>query len=389
MNLILLSNLLLLFTGFVGLLVTSILLRSYKSNKVANIYLLILLSFISIRYIFIGFFQFNFFPFPFKQPLIFKLFSLTIIPCFFLYFESLLAKTKKFNSKNLNHFILPFLIISSNLITNYIYSERPFWIFTVNFIYVSGTILFYILRMYFILRKKLWTLNSPNTVANYALLKNWTIFLYSICVLMGVRILISLINEFLYEENISASKFGFFFGPILWLILLFKLLISPEILHGIQHLKKRIEFNEVDIENLPKTWTLNKVVVKNEQDLKLKAKIEERLLQMTQDIDIFVKENRIFKTSRFSINDLALKLGIPKSHLVFLFKYHSNLTFSEYKSYQRINHAIDLIHNGHLSTNTLESLATEVGFSSYNPFFTAFKKHTGLSPNDYVLKKMK
>jgi AraC-like DNA-binding protein len=30
-------------------------------------------------------------------------------------------------------------------------------------------------------------------------------------------------------------------------------------------------------------------------------------------------------------------------------------------------------------------LATEVGFSSYNPFFTAFKKYVGMSPNEYAL----
>jgi AraC-like DNA-binding protein len=38
-----------------------------------------------------------------------------------------------------------------------------------------------------------------------------------------------------------------------------------------------------------------------------------------------------------------------------------------------------------LSINTLESLAIEVGFSSYNPFFTAFKKLVGMSPNDYSI----
>lgn len=45
--------------------------------------------------------------------------------------------------------------------------------------------------------------------------------------------------------------------------------------------------------------------------------------------------------------------------------------------------AKQLIDGGFLKTNTLESLATEVGFASYNPFFTAFKKRYKMSPNEY------
>lgn len=389
MNYYLLSNFFLLFTGLVGLMVISIILRSYKSNKLANFYLVILLAFISIRFLFLGVIQLNLCPYFIKQPLIFKLFSLTIIPCFFLYFEALLAEKKKFDVKNLYHFILPFLCIIWNLVASYFYTAVPSWIVTINFIYVFGTILFYIFSMFLLLRKKLWTIKYPSNVANFKLLKSWTIFLFSVSVLLGIRILISLTNELMYDNAITASKLGLSIAPLLWLMVFFKLLISPEILHGMHYLKKRIEFSDKEVGKFPSTWNLNNVVIKNEQDLKLKAKLEERLLQLAQDVDNFVAANKIFNSTKFTINELAIKLGIPKSHLVYLFKYHSKLTFSEYKTYHRINHAIDLIHNGYLSTNTLESLATEVGFSSYNPFFTAFKKHTGLSPNDYVLKKMK
>jgi AraC-like DNA-binding protein len=37
----------------------------------------------------------------------------------------------------------------------------------------------------------------------------------------------------------------------------------------------------------------------------------------------------------------------------------------------------------YLKSNTMESLANDVGFSSYSPFFKSFKTITGLSPQEY------
>jgi YesN/AraC family two-component response regulator len=53
---------------------------------------------------------------------------------------------------------------------------------------------------------------------------------------------------------------------------------------------------------------------------------------------------------------------------------------------KRIEDAKYLTDLGFLKHNTLESLAMEVGYASYNPFFTSFKKIVGMSPNEYVSK---
>ena len=42
------------------------------------------------------------------------------------------------------------------------------------------------------------------------------------------------------------------------------------------------------------------------------------------------------------------------------------------------------INTNYLATNTMESLSKEVGFSSYNPFFTCFKDVVGKSPHQYI-----
>jgi AraC-like DNA-binding protein len=84
------------------------------------------------------------------------------------------------------------------------------------------------------------------------------------------------------------------------------------------------------------------------------------------------------------MRDLAQVLNIPISHLKFVFKYHSKLSFSDYKKISRIQNSLKLINNNYLATNTLESLSKEVGFTSYNPFFTCFKDVVGKSPHEYI-----
>ena len=83
------------------------------------------------------------------------------------------------------------------------------------------------------------------------------------------------------------------------------------------------------------------------------------------------------------MTDFAAKLNIPKSHLSYLFKYHSKISFSDYKKIARIEDTLHLIQADYLKTNTFDSLAKEVGFSSYNPFFTSFKDIVGKPPQEY------
>jgi AraC-like DNA-binding protein len=46
-----------------------------------------------------------------------------------------------------------------------------------------------------------------------------------------------------------------------------------------------------------------------------------------------------------------------------------------------------LIEKGYLNNMTLVAIAEKTGFNSYNSFFVAFKKETGLSPKDFMASK--
>jgi AraC-like DNA-binding protein len=132
-------------------------------------------------------------------------------------------------------------------------------------------------------------------------------------------------------------------------------------------------------------WRLKSIQqISNAQDFQLSLKINTELDAYFQQIDQFVEREHFFRQSGLSINDLALKLKIPKSHLSFIFKYHSTISFSDFKKLNRIQDAIALINEGYLKTNTFDSLSKMVGFSTYNTFYTAFKEVTSRAPQEYV-----
>ena len=83
-------------------------------------------------------------------------------------------------------------------------------------------------------------------------------------------------------------------------------------------------------------------------------------------------------------NELALKTKIPISHLSFIFKYHSDISFSNYRKMSRILDAVTLIEEGFLKTNTLDALSEKVGFNTYNSFYIGFKEITSKTPQNYV-----
>jgi AraC-like DNA-binding protein len=146
--------------------------------------------------------------------------------------------------------------------------------------------------------------------------------------------------------------------------------------------EKKIDFNRKEYSNNWKIKPLTEIT--NKQDIQLSLNLRNNLEVIFKEIDAALVENNFFRVSGFSIIDLANKLNIPKSHLAHVFKYHSKLSFSDFKKKVRINDCINLVQSNYLKQNTFESLAKEVGFTTYNTFFISFKEVTGKAPNQYI-----
>ena len=386
MNWFLLESIFFIIVSSFGLLTIGLLFFSIRSNKYVNIYLILALIIGICRAMLYGTYTLKIqhvasdIPVPFKGILLFT------FVLFYLYFKTLASDAGKFNPRHLYHFIAPSGIFVYYLLLHVFKVHHESYILAINFVLTSGFIVLYLFWTFRLVGTQIW--NNPQKVhdQHYRTMRNWSIFLFVIFVAGSLRILVINMFSFSKGEMLSTTSLGIQ-GLILQGILFIKLLVSPEILLGIPRLRKRLAPKAIPkpIKN-DEFWITVVKEVTGPLDERLKEKLDDSIIELIRDVEEFVTEKRYFRNHHITIKELANEMEVPYTHIIYLFKYHCKLTFTEYKTMKRIEDAKHLADLGFLKHNTLESLAMEVGYASYNPFFTSFKKIVGMSPNEYVSK---
>ncbi|MDI6049668.1 AraC family transcriptional regulator [Flavobacterium sp. XS2P24] len=347
-----------------------------------NLYIILLIFIISLRFFLSSLTYFIFDPSLKNTYFKYSNLSLVAIPICYLYFKNLSENRKTINSKELLHFIFPvsFFIFSIN--RNHFDSEQIEIILCVLFFVFAVT---YIILCFRFLKSKIWTRKGEVKVIQKQnkLIKSWTLFLFIALALTISRLFISIFMEIYFGESIKGHSYQWI-SAIIWLTILFKILISPEILYGYNVLHQKINENKNNCLVLNEIWRMTPdIELNNSQHLILKEKIGPNIIEYIKEIERISLKFELFRNANLTITDLANSLQIPKSHISYLFKYHSTISFSEYKKVIRIHDAIKQIELNYLKNNTLDSLSKKVGFTSYNPFFTSFKEIAGISPLEY------
>jgi AraC-like DNA-binding protein len=374
------ENFIFLIVGILGIITTSI-ISQHKSNRAINIYLILIFTIISLRFLFQIFIEYFHYLIP---PYSFTPFLSLALPIMYLYFTSLVNDSKKIKKRDLRHFIFPISLGLVNIMNNKsnllgIHSEL---LLTSVFILFS---LYYTSKIFIVLKNFVWNRSSKIIIINKQneLIRNWTYFLFAIILLGMSRLIISIIIDFI-RDDYSGGKNQLWLSGILCIILFIKVLSTPEILFGYNALYKKINVQEESNFKLKEIWIVSeKKEIINQQDYLLKDKILTSLSHYIKDIEYLAVEEKVFRNQKITLAEIAKKLDIPKSHLHFIFKYHSKISFTDFKKLIKIHDALQLIESGYLKLNTLEALALKIGFSSYNPFFTSFKEITGSTPQAY------
>ena len=384
------ENLIVAFSGLMGFLTILIILVRYQTNRITNIYLVIIFSIVSTRMLLIG--AFNLENNDFITSLLDKYNNLLIvvIPCSYLYFLNLVKDRKMMDLDNVKHFIIPLLFNGIDFVLDKKYIDimrSDFYYYTFFTLYTIT----YLTLNFNLLNKNIWNRKGDIgiVVKQNQLIKKWSVFLFSMFVINAIRIIIVLYWE-INNDNYSFGASFLWISGVFWLVLYFKIIISPEILYGFTYLNTAINEKKKGDKTTISFWNTNSnIVIANIQDKQLKAKIKDSISNYMELVDQFSFHTKYYRSMGFSITDLSNKLNIPKSHLHYIFKYHSKISFSEYKKIVRIHDSLALISEGYLTTNTFDSLAKEVGFKSYNTFFVCFKDFTGVTPHEYLIKLLK
>lgn len=384
------ENLIVSFSGLVGFLTVFLILLRYKSNRITNIYLVIIFLIISTRMLLVGTLNIDNNPFIIVLLSKYNNLSIVIIPFSYLYFSNLIKNKKEIEIKNFYHLIIPlvFNIIDYIIENKYVNISKPDYSYYS--IFTIYTIVYFLL-MFKLLYTNVWNRKGEIgiVVKQNQLIKRWSIYFYSFLVITALR----LITVLLWEINNSKYTFGtsyLWVSAVFWLILYFKIIISPEILYGYTYLNSKINEQKKNDNPIISFWTNSPIsAISNSQDIQLNGKIKNSIEQYMGEVDQFSFHNQAYRNAKFSLTDLSNKLNIPKSHLSFIFKYHSKISFPEYKKIVRIYDGLELINSGYLTTNTYDSLAKEIGFTSYNTFFVSFKDVTGVTPQEFLVKILK
>jgi len=380
-----LTNYFLLLTASLGFLSTVYIFRNStkNNNSLINNYLIFIIVNISIRFLLTGLSNTN--PTLSIKWLvnISDIGNILLIPFYYLYFQNL-VRVRRFRKVDLLHFAVPVFLCILFLLKHAGTEEQDlFW--GICFVTLRTTAhLTYLIVIYKTLRKHIFYRSSEVKIVQKQnkLIRNWSLFLFGSLIMIVVT---RLIGYILFKISGTENNFLLWFLTSLWANVFIQIIINPEILYGYNFLNESID-KFVEKISLKEIWKTDAPIqpISIEKDVKLLDKIQPMIVPYIQKIEELSFHTHTFRNPDLSIEDIAASLNIPTSHINFIFKYHCRESFTDYKKIVRINDATNLMKNDFLNSNTIESLSSTVGFSSYNTFNIAFKSITGMTTMDYM-----
>ena len=288
------------------------------------------------------------------------------------------------------HFVLPTVMGLLLAYYNYAFNQQlSFELKKMVVIIVIGSAFIYGILIQRTLKSKKSKLESdiPAFQKQNNIIKKWAISLSLMCLtftLIGTIPWISLI----YFKSETLVPFVNLPGLLIWFGLFSFYLTNPEFIQRFNSLGSEIETLKSKSIQLNKIWITNidPLTISSVKDQKLSDKINEQLINYMYRIEQVSFFTDFFRNPDCGIIELSTEINAPSSHISYIFKYHSSVSFTDFKKIVRIQDATNLLRTDFLKTNTIESLAMKVGFSSYTPFFSSFKNIKGMSPQDFINK---
>ena len=110
---------------------------------------------------------------------------------------------------------------------------------------------------------------------------------------------------------------------------------------------------------------------------------EHLMLEIVNNLEKVMKEEKPYLNQNLSLNLLADKLN-SRTHIVsYVLNTHYNLNFYNYINNFRFDYCKALIKNPKKQHLSIEGIALEGGFGSKSTFNTLFKKQSGMTPTQY------
>ena len=107
--------------------------------------------------------------------------------------------------------------------------------------------------------------------------------------------------------------------------------------------------------------------------------------EITIILDFFETKKPYLKKG-LNISQLAVEINISTRLISFIMNQHFEMRFNEFINKYRVSYIKEKINESYLDSYTLNSLASEAGFSNLTTFIAAFKKIENCTPSEYLLR---
>ena len=286
-------------------------------------------------------------------------------PAFALFTQATLEK-RKFNKKDLLHFI-PALIHISYLVFYFLLPNNQ----VLNARFISGELIRIVLTLgvlgilvnsvYFIWSWRIFhkfNLQVKNELSYVITFRFFRTFLFAIGTCLFFWLVIILITFFKFElfarVIYSFVWLGFTF---IMLFIGFYALTQPELL-------------SITFSNSTKKYAHSKLTRQDIEDLK--SKLEEIMISKKPYLN-----KKLLKT------ELAELLGVNNPEMARLLNEGFGMNFFEFTNYYRIKEFVGLVESGQFKSFTFLAIAEKAGFNSKSTFNKAFKEVIGKTPRQY------
>jgi AraC-like DNA-binding protein len=103
-------------------------------------------------------------------------------------------------------------------------------------------------------------------------------------------------------------------------------------------------------------------------------------------IQLLLDEKKIYTNANLTLSDIALHLNTNRNLISSIINQGFKMNFNDFINSKRVDAVIEKIKKGEHIDNTLLGIALDSGFNSKTTFNRAFKKHTSLTPKQFILK---
>ena len=262
---------------------------------------------------------------------------------------------------------------------------------TINFPVVAMFIFYHIYLASKILYSFFWGKPSSELwFANERWIRFWLLQLLIFCTVLGLSVCLMFLYELITQKEFVHNNIHHV-RSLMALVFMVQLFLQPEILYGPKDTSQSVSMVQVPQSKSIRPdfkWRTIPKEINNKLDIQLSLKFNTQLKDIIKKLESKTAMNLIVKNPDLNSTAFSEKLNVPRTYFQYFFKYHSDISFVQYRSKIRVHYAIEKMKDDYLSKNTMDALARESGFASYNPFYSAFKSEMGIGPSE-VLAELK